>query len=329
MYWLDTLHARLRNDGSFFPGGWGDPEILGLSLVQLDAPPRSEFHCISEVRNPTHIVREYRFASPHPDRKLPKESETAHFLMVLPRDWDLSTRICVHLPCTGDEGYDGRYRLLAVPLLAHGIGSIILENPFYGVRRPANQKGTYVHTVSDLWLMGMTACAETRVILDWLKGEGFYRLGVCGISMGGQITSHVAALHPEPLAICACIAPNCASPVFLDGVLSRYTDWKALDQDEAAARQRLKEQLDRSDLKLFPKPKRPDACVWVAASYDAYVNAESCRLTQSTWPTSSIRWLASGHVSSVMFRRKAFMKGIVDAFARLDLPPYEELGWLP
>ena len=329
MYWLDTLHARLRNDGHFFPGGWGDPEILGLPLVQLEPPPMPDIRCLSEVRNPTHVTREYRFRSPHLDRRLPKESENARFLMVLPRDWDLSTRICVHLPCTGDEGYEGRHRLLAIPLLEQGIGSIILENPFYGVRRPAVQKGTYVHTVSDLWLMGMTACAETRVILSWLKNQGFHSLGVCGISMGGQIASHVAALHPDPLAICACIAPNCASPVFLEGVLSKYTNWSALDRDEATARKRLKEQLDRSDLSLFPKPPRTDCCIWVAASYDAYVHAESCRLAQAAWPASIIRWLASGHVSSVMFRRKAFRKGIVDSFALLDLPPSELGGWLP
>jgi hypothetical protein len=329
MYWLDTLHARLRNDGQFFPLGWGDREILDMSLVQLATPAGGEFRRLSEVKNSSHVVREYRFASPHPERKLPKESHQARFLMLLPRDWDASTRICVHLAATGDEGYDGRHRLLAVPLLEQGIGSIILENPFYGARRPASQQGTYVDTVSQLWLMGMTAVAETRCILSWLKGEGFSRLGVSGISMGGQITSHVAALHPEPLAVCACIAPNCATPVFLDGVLSKYTNWKALHDDEGEARRLLKEQLDRSDLKLFPRPPRTDCCIWVAASYDAYVNAEACRRTQATWPASTIRWLASGHVSSVLFRRKAFIKGILDSFALLDLPPLEAGGWLP
>ena len=329
MYWLDTLHARLRNDGHFFPGGWGDEETLKLSLVQRELPPVGEMRCVSEVENPTHIAREYVFDSPHPERDLPEESREARFLMLLPRDWNLSTRICVHLAATGDAGYEGRHRLLGVPLLAHGIGSIILENPFYGVRRPANQKGTYIDTVSQLWLMGMTAAAEARVILGWLKDQGFTRLGVSGISMGGQITSHVAALHPDPLAVCACIAPHCASPVFLDGVLSRYTNWSALDSDEAVARQRLKAQLDRSDLRLFPKPARPDCCIWVAASYDAYVNADSCRATQATWPESTIRWLVSGHVSSVMFRRKAFMKGILDSFRLLDLPPLDAEGWLP
>jgi pimeloyl-ACP methyl ester carboxylesterase len=319
----------LRNDGQFFPGGWGDPEILALSLVQLAQPPVPEFRCLSEVKNPSHLVREYRFASPHPERNLPKESEFARCLMVLPRPWDHTTGICVHLAATGDEGYADRHKLLALPLLEHGIGSVILENPFYGVRRPANQKGTYVDTVSGLWLMGMSAVAEARVILGWLASQGFHRLGVSGISMGGQMSSHVAALYPEPLAVCACIAPHCATPVFLEGVLSKYTDWKALDQDEAEARRRLKEQLDRSDLRLFPKPPRTDCCIWVAASYDAYVNAESCRLTQATWPASTIRWLASGHVSSVLFRRKAFLKGIRDAFALLDLPPLEAGGWLP
>jgi pimeloyl-ACP methyl ester carboxylesterase len=281
------------------------------------------------VKHPSHIVREYRFPSPHPERGLPEASQVAHCMLVLPRQWDHRTRLVVHLAATGDEGYADRYRLLALPLLQHGIGSVILENPFYGVRKPSSQKGTYVETVSNLWLMGMTTVAETRVILSWLAQQGFHRLGVCGISMGGQLASHVAALHPEPLAVCACIAPNCATPVFLEGVLSRYTDWKALHEDEREARRLLKEQLDRTDLKHFPTPARMDCCIWVAASYDAYVNLQACRLTQATWPASTIRWLASGHVSSVLFRRRAFMKGILDAFTRLDLPPLEEGSWLP
>lgn len=329
MDWLDTLHARLRNDGKFFPQGWGDPEVLARPLVQLQPPPLTEMRRMAEVKHPAHLVWEFRFPSPHPDRPLPKESQNAFCQMVLPKDFDSTTPICLHLPCTGDEGFEGRHNLLALPLLAHGIGSVILENPYYGVRRPPDQKATYVNTVSDLWLMGMTACAEARMLLAWLRQQGFQQLGVSGISMGGQITSHVAALDGQPLAVCACIAPHCATPVFLEGVLSGFTDWKALDPNEKEARRRLKDQLDRSDLKLFPKPPRQDCCIWVAASYDAYVSTESCRLAQATWPASTIRWLASGHVSSVLFRRKAFLRGIVDAFARLALPPAEGGGWLP
>jgi dienelactone hydrolase len=319
----------MRNDGKFFPKGWGDPDILALSLVQREPPPIAEFRCQSEKRTESRVIREYRFSSPHPERNLPPESEDARCLLVLPAKWDHSTRVAVHLAATGDEGYRDRLRYLAEPLSEQGIGSVILENPLYGLRRPADQQGTYVESVSMLWLMGMTAVAEARVILGWLKGQGFRRLGVCGISMGGQLASHVAALHGEPLAVCACIAPHCATPVFLDGVLSNYTNWMALHEDEAQARRLLKEQLDGSDLRLFPKPPRTDCCIWVAASYDAYVNAESCRLTQATWPASTIRWLTAGHVSSVMFRRKAYIKGILDAFALLDLPAYQVVDWLP
>ena len=329
MYWLDTLHARLRNDGFFFRKGWGDPEILGLSLIQHALPVPQAFECIRVEEHPDHHLKEYQFDSPHTDRGLPTESLNARCLMVLPPDWDKSTRLCIHLAATGDEGFDGRYRLIALPLLAQGIASVILENPFYGCRRPAYQQGTYIETVSQLWLMGMTAVAEARAILTWLKTEGFSRLGVSGISMGGQISSHVAALHPDPLAVCACIAPHCASTVFLEGVLSHYTDWKALADTEKEARRLLKEQLDRSDLRLFPRPPRTDCCIWVAASWDAYVSAESCRLTQQIWPASTIRWVRSGHVSSVLWRRKAFIKGIVDSFALLDLPPVVHGGWLP
>lgn len=329
MHWLDSLHARLRNDGLFFSKGWGDPTTLKLSLVDPGRLPSPEFELQSEIKSKDSIAREYKFLSPYPERPLPQESAKASFLIVLPLGWDSSTRVCIHLACTGDQGYTRRQRLLAEPLLEHGIGSLILENPYYGARRPKDQKDTYINTVADLWLMGLTAATEARVILAWLKEQGFKRLGISGISMGGQITSHVAALYPEPLAACACIAPSCASTVFLDGVLSKHTNWKALHESKTEARLLLKKQLDRSELKLFPKPKRADCFIWVAASYDAYVDPKSCRIAQATWPESTIRWLPSGHISSVIFRRKAFVQGILDAFNRLDLPPREFGSWLP
>lgn len=328
MHWLDTLHATLRNDGAFFTDGWGDESILALPLVQPTLPPLPYFNCLSEIRG-EHLLQEYRFPSPHPERPLPPESQQAYFRMVLPKSWTLTTPICLHLACTGDQGYDRRYQILAKPLLQYGIGSVILENPFYGIRRPKAQQGTYVRTVSDLWLMGMTATAEARTILVWLHQSGFQRLGVSGISMGGQIASHVASLHPQPLATCCCIAPYSATPVFLEGVLSNYTAWSALHKDKLEAQHLLKAQLDKSALKLFPSPIREDACLWIAASHDAYVPPSSCQQTQQTWPQSSLRWVNSGHISSVIFRRKAFLQGILDAFTRIELPVPERGGWLP
>ncbi len=329
MYWLDTLHARVRNNGLFFSGGWGDTEVLKLSLVQRERPEPIEPVLIEVEDGPNCTFETFEFLSPYHDKGLPEESQKGHFLKVLPRGWDHNLPICLHLPATGDEGFNNRRDLLAIPLLQKGIASVILESPLYGIRKPPYQEATYIRTVSDLWIMGLSVVAESRAILHWLQASGFQRVGVSGISMGGQVASHTAALFGEPLAVCACIAPHSAAPVFLEGVLQKYCDWKALDPDAERAREKLGAQLQKTDLGLFPVPPRTDCCIWVAASSDAYVHAQTCRQAHQAWPGSQLRWIASGHVSSVLFRRKAFIRGIADSFSLRDMPPFHPQSWLP
>jgi hypothetical protein len=46
----------------------------------------------------------------------------------------------IQLAGTGDHGFGGRRRSLALPLARdHGVASLILENPYYGPRKPKQQ----------------------------------------------------------------------------------------------------------------------------------------------------------------------------------------------
>ena len=49
--------------------------------------------------------------------------------------------------------------------------------------------------VSDLFVMGGALILESAVLLNWLEREGFWPLGITGISMGGFVSysssSHV------------------------------------------------------------------------------------------------------------------------------------------
>jgi len=48
--------------------------------------------------------------------------------------------VIFHFAGTGDQNFWRRRWLLAKPLLTgHKVASLILENPFYGVRKPENQ----------------------------------------------------------------------------------------------------------------------------------------------------------------------------------------------
>lgn len=94
---------------------------------------------------------------------VPEESKDAHFQIMLPTKWKDPTYkpMCIQLAGTGDhvrncvanfsifhlmlasfaQYFWKRRNLVAKPLMKEGnIGSIILENPFYGSRKPAHQK---------------------------------------------------------------------------------------------------------------------------------------------------------------------------------------------
>ncbi|MBI3926007.1 MAG: alpha/beta hydrolase family protein [Armatimonadetes bacterium] len=313
MRWLDLAYSRLANrGGKFFADGWGDPELLATSLVRLGPPPPIRVSIVEEQRFGDRVQQVGWFESPHPC--LPAESRIATFQLVLPASRGPDTPVCVLLAATGDQGFESRLKLVALPLLRHGIGTAILENPFYGLRRPCRQVSTYVRSVSELWAMGMAAVGETRALLGWLKERGFQRLGVAGASMGGQIASQAAALWPHPLAMCACVAPHSAETVFLEGVLRNYCDWKRLGAD---ARDRLRRQLQGTDLRIFPCPPGTDSSIWIAAEADAYVHLSSCRTAHQAWPGSHLRLLRTGHVGAVLLHRQVFLDGILESFKRL------------
>ena len=77
---------------------------------------------------------------------------------------------------------------MAKPLLQAGIGSIILENPYYGHRKPKDQLRSSLHFVSDIFVMGGCLILESIALLNWLERMGFGPLGVSGISMGGHVS---------------------------------------------------------------------------------------------------------------------------------------------
>jgi hypothetical protein len=87
---------------------------------------------------------------------LPEESHPVHFQLILPRDQKergyfsgdniseigkLFTKrpICILLAPTGEHTFARRRLMMAVPLAKAGIGSLIIQNPFYGERKPKSQ----------------------------------------------------------------------------------------------------------------------------------------------------------------------------------------------
>lgn len=229
----------------FFTKGWGKPENLKRLFLFKEKVTNCET-CYSLVPNnyPVSISKEEvysdcrilegQFLSPfvtYLPGIVPNESETAYFQVILPKKWnsDHYKPICLHLAGTGDHGFWRRRQMMAKPLLKEGgIASIILENPFYGLRKPKDQVRSSLRNVSDILVMGGCLILESLVLFHWCESNGLGPLGVTGMSMGGHMASLAATNWPKPLVLVPCLSWSSATPVFTQGVMSNSINWELL-----------------------------------------------------------------------------------------------------
>ena len=133
---LDRAYRAATNNELFFNHGCGDSDYLAeLEEIYNTMPPikpielkweASKKLLGVELANGTFISPAHKF--------LPSESKIAYVRKIMPENANAETPIVIHFPGTGDEGFRRREFFLAVPLAKKGIGSIILEAPFYGSR---------------------------------------------------------------------------------------------------------------------------------------------------------------------------------------------------
>lgn len=324
-HWLDRLYVRLTPAGSFFGDGWGDEGAIEAHLDALARPAEPSPIDLAFVRTRRvrrGIARDGVFTSPLA-HALPARSSEARVRLLLPDASPRPAPVCILLAATGDEGLDGRSRF-AAPLLARGIGALVLENPLYGTRRPAGQRGVAVRTVADLVAMGRATIEEARALASWLRTRG-HAVGLSGYSMGGQMAALSAALCPFPVAVVAGAAPHAARVVFVDGLLARATAFGVLARgmrsegqghEGVDVRARLARVLEGTSATRLPAPAPGSAAVLLGARHDGYVHRSAVEALARHWPEAELRWLDGGHVTGFL-QHEARRRAIVDAFGRL------------
>lgn len=262
---FDTFYRRLIFT-KFYTKGWGNPETLKkifhehrnlrnrdaccklISQMQLDS-----VHIDSQVIKNNVVTIKGHFDTPLyswlPNLVNPN-IKTARFEFLYPQNWQnlnidkgkkqhsvkqLVTQlglkpVCIHMAGTGDHGFGRRRELIAKPLLkSSGIASLILENPYYGTRKPKEQMGSGLLHVTDLFILGCCIILESQILLRWLKEQGFGPLGLTGISMGGHMACLAASNWPEPITLVPCLSWTSSSVVWTEGVLSKSIPWKTLE----------------------------------------------------------------------------------------------------
>ncbi|XP_033829965.1 protein ABHD18 [Periophthalmus magnuspinnatus] len=241
---LDVFYRRLLLT-KLFIGGWGKPEDLKRifefrkligdrekckRLVPENYPvyiDKSEEHSDCHIHN-GHFISPLVHLVPE---ILPPEAIKARFQFIVPKRWQKNRPVCVHLAGTGDHFFWRRRTLMARPMIKEaGMASLLLENPYYGLRKPKDQLRSCLKNVSDLFVMGGALILESTVLLRWLEKEGYWPLGMTGISMGGYMASLAVTNWPKPIPLIPCLSWSTASSVFTTGVLSRAVNWSELEK---------------------------------------------------------------------------------------------------
>ena len=94
-----------------------------------------------------------------------------------------------------------------------GVVCIIPIAPYYGVRKPKNQKKWFLRQVSDAFVQALSIAVETACLLHWAKktwGPDI-PLATAGLSFGGAMAALAAKMYNGPLAIISymgCLGPG-------------------------------------------------------------------------------------------------------------------------
>jgi hypothetical protein len=312
---LQLAHNRAIFPGGFFADGWGDlklaselPGIIAAMPEELCDSSTIDLHLQDTISYDGVAIQQGRFESPL-SLFLPTESKQVHFEVVLPPSCKSPPPMVVVLPSTGEHGFSRQRTCLSIPLAKnHSIGSVILEGPFYGQRRPASQRGSKLRTVADLINLSRATIAESRVLLDWLKQRDFGPLALCGASMGGLHSMMTASVVPFTVGAVSWVGPPGPGPVFTHGLMSSSVNWQSLSapgdlscllrslpthslppsfdidlaavqaahgssaEREVLARALLQSYFSLSTILDFKPPIRPDACMFTVAESDCYMD---------------------------------------------------------
>lgn len=320
----DHAVTHALNVGVLYRHGFGDRALLSrvVSLIETYTRARPAGRIVMREEGVRRAVRdgEVRLASFESPAAtpLPAESRRARVEIWTPTR-RFSRAMCIILAMTADEGFRLR-QPLARRLLAEGIGSIILENPYYGSRRPRGQRGPVLRTVVDQLAMNTATVDEARALLGWIRDAG-YVPGITGYSQGGFMAAFAAALVDYPVVVVPRGAGTHAGPVLTKWAFSRAIHWPSLARESEGlwyARAALERHLVGVDLTRHPAPVAPELATVLVARHDRIFPVQSGEALHRHWAGSRLVVSNAGHMTSALFTDATQAEAIVDGFRRAE-----------
>lgn len=266
-------------------------------------------------------------------RYLPKESGDVYVRLVVPTG--PVKGIVIFTSATNDESYDMRQRALAEPLIEHGLASLLMIPPFYGLRRPWLQDQSKVRTVTEYMMQNIGVIVEGCAVVEWCR-EAFpaVPLGISGISWGGAMAACIAGMCNRPVACIPCLGSTCPGGM-VTGSIRWQLDWKTLMEQNRVSKKEAQEMLEAEfrsvtlktmmerALEAEPKKFRKGkilTLVQVQALHDHYVprheGKELYEVLSARAAEHRLVWLKGGHVSAFASAKRDFVPQIVAAMER-------------
>jgi hypothetical protein len=311
-HWLDVLYTEVIGEGLLFPDGWGDVGVFHdlATFIRSTGEPAAVDPVLEPTRDPPPGVTSWEGSFTSPSPGLPDASRRACFRLSVPTHQP-DAPVCVLLAANGEQGYSQRQRAY-IGLVPRGLGLLLLENPWYGRRRPAGQSGSVLRTVGEQFRMSHAAVEEAVVLLSWLRRRGQRAVGVSGYSMGGAAAA-CAAIRCDFPVIAIPMAMGARTAASVERFLGRQIRWSSLG-DPDHARRRMVELMELLDLTSFRAPTDPSRAHLVGFTDDGWVDRDNVRTLHRHWPGSRLSWLEGGHVSGMLFRTEVLREIVAGAF---------------
>uniref|UniRef100_A0A0N4Z774 AB hydrolase-1 domain-containing protein n=1 Tax=Parastrongyloides trichosuri TaxID=131310 RepID=A0A0N4Z774_PARTI len=306
-----------------------------------------------EVKN--NIVEiDGKFISPlakHMPNILPKESHICYWKGFFPKKKNIR-KVVIHLAGTGDHSYVRRQWGFADDLLKKDIASILIENPYYGSRKPSKQFRSSLLNVTDLFVLGGALMTECNYLLSYAKTNfGLDVHGISGVSMGGFTASLAASNIKYPISLVPCLSWTCASKSYTYGAISEAIKWDTLKEELSSTKFRnqiesipnqnwlgeledtMKNNPELDEAKEFmrilmreftflgnyPVIAEPKLCKVIVAQSDSYVLRHDLPSFDDIWPGSEVITLPGyGHVQSYFAYHHLFRKYIEETMCSLE-----------
>jgi pimeloyl-ACP methyl ester carboxylesterase len=171
--------------------------------------------------------------------------------------------------------------------------------PFHGRRKPPGSlfSGEYFWTADLVRSMEgvRQAVSDTRALMAWLRLQGYGRIAVTGISLGGAITMLLACVEPLPELIIPIIAH-----LKLEAAVEEAPILWRMKQDLenwGIDREQRHDLFARLGLSSYLPKLAPERQLWIQAREDVYIEAALAEEQWQSWHRPPILWIDGGHMT--------------------------------